>query len=381
MPVNKGRFNFDVIHHDFYRDQMVANEAFLAGNEDAKSESSAGNWSSEDRLPAFRAGEIKRAQIRYMQPAWYFGLVLNSRRPILANRAVRHALFLCYDFEWVNRVLLGGRHGRLTSTFPNSEFEAKGLPTPGEVKLLEPFRADVPPEVFARPLTLPAGGNWDRRRANLIEAQRLLHAAGFRFVGGHLVDPATGRPVRMTLLTYSPLLDRQVSLFMENARRIGIDIKFRNVDSAQLRFMMRDYDYDIVYPPRQLATSMTPGVGLLQQWSAKAADTPSQLNYPGAKNPALDAMINVVVKAKDRTQVVDAMRALDRIVQWSYYDIPLQHGYPAPLGYMPVTYWDRFGRPAKEPSYNFNVMTLDSWWVDPAREARLRNWRNEGEAR
>ncbi len=144
LPVNKGRFNFDVIHHDFYRDQLVANEAFLAGNEDAKSESSASNWPSEDRLPAFRAGEIKRAQIRYTQPAWYFGLVLNTRRPILANRAVRHALFLCYDFEWVNRVLLGNRHGRLTSTFPNSEFEARGMPGAGELKLLAPFRADVP---------------------------------------------------------------------------------------------------------------------------------------------------------------------------------------------------------------------------------------------
>jgi len=375
LPVNKGRYNFDVIRHDFYRDSMVANEAFLAGNEDAKSESSASNWPSEDGLPAFKAGEVKRIQVRYKQPAWYIGLVLNTRRPVLANRAVRHALMLCYDFEWVNRVLLGGRHGRLTSSFPNSEFEAKGMPSPAELKLLEPFRADLPPELFTQPLALPVGGNWDNRRANLLEAARLLREAGFKTVNGRLIDSKTGKPVRLQLLAFSALLDRQVSLFVENARRLGIEIDFRNVDSAQLRGMMRDYDYDILAASQLLATSMTPGVGLLQMWSTKAVDTPRQLNYSGAKNPAIDAMIDAVVNANDRTHVVNAMRALDRIAQWNYYAIPMQHGYPAPLGYLPITYWDRFGRPAVEQTYNFQIMTLDTWWVDKAREARLQHRR------
>ncbi len=288
---------------------------------------------------------------------------------------MRHALTLCYDFEWVNRVLLGGRHGRLTSTFPNSEFEAKGLPGAGELKLLAPFRADLPQELFTKPLALPVGGDWSHRRANLLAAAKLLREAGFRTVNGRLIDPRTGKPVRLQLLAFSALIDRQVSLFTDNARRLGIEIVFRNVDSAQLRVMMRDYDYDILAAQQLLATSMTPGVGLLQMWSAKAADTPQQLNYPGAKNPALDAMINVVVRATDRTDVVNAMRALDRIAQWNYYAIPMQHGYPAPLGYLPVTYWDRFGRPAVEQTYNFNVQTLDTWWVDKAREARLQHRR------
>jgi len=371
LPVNKGRFNFDVLREDFYRDQLVANEAFLAGNEDAKAESSASDWPSEDRLPAFRAGEVKRIQVRYMQPAWFVGLILNARRPVLANRAVRHALTLCYDFEWVNRVLLGNRHGRLTSIFPNGDFEAHGLPTPGELKLLEPFRAQLPPELFTKPLALPVGGDWAHRRANLLEAAKLLRDAGFRTVNGKLVDPKTGKPVRLQLLAYSALIDRQTSLFIENARRLGIEIVFRAADTAQMRSMMRTYDYDILAPTRQLATSSTPGVGLLQMWSSKAADTPQQLNYPGAKSPVIDAMVHNVVQAKDRESVVNGMRALDRVVQWGYYVIPMQHNYPAPVGYMPVTYWDRFGRPATEPTYNFNVMTLDTWWVDTAREPKL----------
>lgn len=375
LPVNKGRFNFDVIRHDFYRDQLVANQAFLAGNEDAKAESSASNWASEDRLPAFRDGEVKRAQIRYMQPAWFLGMMLNARRAPLDNPRLRQALLLCYDFEWVNGVLLGKRHGRLTSIFPNGDFEAHGLPTPGELKLLEPFRADLPPELFTQPLSLPTGGNWTNRRANLVKAAQLLREAGYKTVGGRLIDPKTGKPVTLRLLAYSALVDRQLSLFIENARRLGIDIRFRNVDTAQMRSMMRTYDYDILAPTRQLATSSTPGVGIIQMWSSKAADTPQQLNFPGAKNPAIDAMVMAVVKAKDRDSVVNAMRALDRAVQWGYYVIPMQHIYPAPLGYLPVTYWDRFGRPAKEPTYNFSIMLLDTWWVNKAREAQLRHRR------
>jgi microcin C transport system substrate-binding protein len=310
-----------------------------------------------------------------MQPAWFLGVMLNARRAPLDNRWLRQALILCYDFEWVNRVLLGNRHGRLTSIFPNGDFEAHGLPTPGELKLLEPYRADLPPELFTKPLSLPLGGNWTNRRANLLRAAQLLREAGFKTVNGRLIDPRTAKPVVLRLLAYSALIDRQLSLFVENAHRLGIDIRFRNVDTALMRSMMRTYDYDILAPPRQLATSSTPGVGIIQMWSSKAADTPQQLNFPGAKNPAIDAMVMAVVKAKDRDSVVVAMRALDRAVQWGYYVIPMQHLYPTALGYLPVTYWDRFGRPSREPTYNFNVMTLDTWWVDKNREAKLQHRR------
>lgn len=373
LPVNRGRYNFDVIRHDFYRDPLVANEAFLAGLEDAKMESAATRFDSEDRLPAFRAGEVKRTLIRYGQPAFYMGLLFNTRRPILADPRMRQALTLCYDFEWVNRVLLGGRHGRLTSYFPNSEFEAKGMPSEGELKLLAPWRKDLPPSLFTKSVALPKGGNWADRRANLLKAAGLLRDAGYRIAGGRLIDPRTGRPVELELLAYSALVDRQVAQFTENARQLGIAIRFRNVDSAQLRQMMRHYEFDLLVPTQLLATSATPGVGLLQMWSTKAADTPQQLNYPGAKNPAIDAMIMTVVKARDRADVVNGMRALDRILQWNYYAVPFQHLFPAPLGYMPVTYWDRFGRPKTEQGYNFQIMTLDTWWDDPAKAARLRH--------
>jgi microcin C transport system substrate-binding protein len=373
LPVNKGRYNFDVIRHDFYRDALVANEAFLSGQQDAKLENSATRFDVEERLPAFRAGEIKRSLIRYTQPAFYNGIVMNSRRPVLADRTVRQALTLAYDFEWVNRTLLGARHGRITSYFPNSEFEARGMPSKAEVALLAPFRKQLPPEVFTRPTSLPVGGDWRRRRANLLKASRLLDAAGYRLRGGQRIDPRTGRPIAFELLAYSALVDRQTALFIENARRIGIAIRFRTADSALLRHLLQNYQFDLLAGQPTLATYTTPSVGLIQMWSSQAADQPRQLNYPGAKNPAIDAMIDRVVNAKQRATVVNAMRALDRILQWNFYAIPIQHMYPAPLGYQPISYWDRFGRPAREPTVNFTIMTLDSWWVDKARESRLRH--------
>jgi microcin C transport system substrate-binding protein len=373
LPVNKGRFNFDTIRHDFYRDALVANEAFLAGQEDAKLENSSTRFEVEEKLPAFRAGEIKRSLIRYDQPAFYNGIIMNSRRPILSNRKVRQALTYAYDWEWVKRVLFGGRPGRINSYFPNSEFEAHGMPSKAELALLEPFRKDLPPELFTRPVSLPVGGTWERRRDNLLKASRLLDEAGYPLRDGRRIDPRSGRPIQFELLAYSALVDRQTALFIENAKRLGIAINFRTADSALLRHLMRNYEFDLLAGLPTLATSITPGVGLIQMWSSGAAEAPRQLNYPGARNRAIDDLVFKVVNADKRETVVNAMRALDRILQWNYYAIPAQHMYPAPVGYQPITYWDRFGRPPEEPTVNFPIMTLDSWWVDKAKEAKLKH--------
>ncbi len=309
LPVNKGRFNFDVIRHDFYRDQLVANQAFLAGNEDAKAESSASNWASEDRLPAFRDGEVKPGPDTLHAAGLVPGHDVQCP-PAGAGQspgaAGPHALL---------RLRMGQpRVARQSSRPAHQHLPQRGFRSPW---LADAWRTQAARAVpcrlaagaFTKALSLPTGGNWTNRRANLVKAAQLLREAGYKTVGGRLIDPRTGKPVVLRLLAYSALVDRQLSLFIENARRLGIEIRFRNVDTAQMRLMMRTYDYDILAPTRQLATSSTPGVGIIQMWSSKAADTPQQLNFPGVKNRAVDAMVTAVVKAKDHDSVVNAMRA------------------------------------------------------------------------
>ncbi|MCW2362767.1 MULTISPECIES: extracellular solute-binding protein [Sphingobium] len=369
LAVNKGRYNFDIIRHDYYRDQTVAYEAFLAGNVDFRQETSAVRWASEKQLPAFRAGQIKRQVIDYRSPSFYLGIVMNTRRPALADRQLRRALMLAYDFEWVRRTLLAGHHGRLHSFYTNSEFAAEGLPQGRELELLQSVRDEVPGEVFTKAPDLPVGGNWRNRRANLIEAVRILRAAGYRYQDGRLIDKTTGRPMALELISYSPLMDRQVSLFVENARQLGIAISFRSFDSAQFRHRLRHYDYDLLLNIPMFPGHETPSIGQTLIWGSHAADQPQSLNYPGVKNPAVDKMLAQMITATDRETVVGAMRALDRILLWNFYAIPFQHDYPAPVGQMPITYWDRFGMPKKQPAYNFPIMTLDTWWADPGKTA------------
>jgi microcin C transport system substrate-binding protein len=298
-------------------------------------------------------------------------MYMNTRRQFLADRRVREALLLAYDFEWVRRVVLKGHHGRLHSFFANGDFEAKGLPTPGERRLLDTVRDQVPAEVFDRVPSFPVGGSWENRRANIIKAAAILRGAGHRLVDGQLIDKRTGKPVVLQLVSYSPLMDKQVSLFVATARQLGIQVNFRSFDSAQFRMKLRDYDYDLLVNIPSFAGLETPSFGMTLIWGSKAADMPQQLNYAGVRNPAADAMLNTMLKAQDRPTVVAAMRSLDRILLWNYYAIPFQHNYPAAIGQMPVTYWDRFGKPAKQPTYNFSFYSLDNWWIDKAKDAKL----------
>lgn len=373
LPINKGRWNFDIIRHDFYRDVGVLNEVFFAGQADLRFEGSAARWESQNRMPAFRDRNIVRDMIPYENGAFYAGLMLNSRHPVLADRRVRKALMLAYDYEWVKRVLLAGHHGRLNSFFANTEFAAEGLPGTDELALLAPYRDELPAELFTRPPELPTAGTWGSRRANLLRAAALLRAAGYRIEKGVLIDPRTGQPVRLGLTAYSALVDRQVALFIENVRQLGIAVEFRSFDSSQFRHKVRNFDFDMMVNVPSFPPLVTPGLEMAQYWSSKAADTPRSLNYAGVRSPAVDALVLAIGTATDRGKVVAAMRALDRVLLWNYYAIPFQHTYPAPMGQVPITYWDRFGRPAKEPTYNYPFLTMEHWWVDKAKEAKLRH--------
>lgn len=370
-PLNRGRFNFDTVRIDYYRDQQMMNEAFRVGLVDLRLDRSAVDLRAERNLPAVRAGNIKRIRIPYRNAAFYNAITLNARRPFLSDERVRKALTLAYDYEWVKQVILAGDYGRTVSNFANSDFEASGLPTTDELKVLDRHRDSLPPELFRRPPWVPTGGSREKMRANLVEARRLLRQAGYRVAGGRLIDSATGLPVTLRLVAYSPLLLNQVSLFIRNARKLGIEISFRAVDAAQMRHLQRSYNYDLLYYRTVFAPLPTPSAGMAQIWTSQSAITPGQLNYPGASDPALDDAIATMIAATDRATVVGAMRAVDRVARWRFYSIPLAHSYPAPVGTLPISYWDKFGRSGKEPTWNFPYWDADTWWYDPARAARL----------
>lgn len=370
-PLRKGRFNFDLLRNDYYRDITLQNEAFKAGLNDFKLVTNAYDMRNEQALPAALAGDIRHDTLDYSNGGIFQAIDLNARREFFSDRRVRKAMVLAYDFEWVRRAILGGEYGRLGSNFPNSEFAATGLPSKGELHFLEPYRDSLPPELFTEEPDLPQGGTREAMRRNLIEAKALLAEAGYRVVDGRLRYPGSGRPVELELLSYSPILIGQVGQFIANARRLGIAIAYRPVDAAQFRLKVRHYDFDLVYYPNAFVPVSTPSAGMLQVYSSTAADTPGLFNRAGIKEPAIDDALTQMVRASDRQSVVDAMRATDRIVRFGYYMIPLHHRYPAPVGKLEVAYWDKFGRPEIEQDWGFPYYSLDNWWYDPEKAARL----------
>ncbi len=370
-PVNRGRYNFDVVRYDVYRDQQLADEAFNSGLAHLRVDSNAQVMERVHLLPAAQAGEIVQDRLPYANGTIYNSLSMNSRRPFLSDRRVRKALSLAYDFEWVKDVVLGGDYGRVTSNFANSEFVASGLPGPGELEILEQYRDTLPPEIFTEPPSISVGGSRERMRANLLEARDLLREAGYRIEDMKLIDPRTGEAVVLDMLSYSPLLIDQVSLFIANLEKLGIGVQFRSMDSAQMRLMAREYDFDLALIRPVFAPLPTPGAGMATIWSTDAANRPSTMNYIGISEPAIDDALTRMITATDRQSVVDAMRVMDRVERFQYYSIPLQHLYPTPVGELPISYWDRFGRPDVTEAWNFDYRALSTWWWDPEKEARL----------
>lgn len=369
-PVNRGRYNFDVVRNDYYRDLQLQNEAFRAGLADLRLDTSAAELRTEAGLAAVESGDIVRAHLPYDNGAIYNALSLNSRRPFLADRRVREALVLAYDFEWVKRVVLGGDYGRLDSNFPNSDFTAEGMPQGGELALLEEHRDVLPPAIFTEALSQPQGGSRARMRANLLRARDLLRQAGYRVKDGKLIDKTSGEPVVLDLIAYSPLVYNQVALFVANAARLGIEVRFRAVDAAQMRHLLSNYDYDVLYYRTVFAPLPTPSAGLAIMWTEQPVGS-NLLNYSGIDHPAIDDAIRRMIAATDRRTVVDMLRAVDRIARFEHYSIPLQHSYPAPVGTLSISHWDKFGRPKVEQTWNFPYWSADTWWYDPARAARL----------
>lgn len=369
LPVNIGQDNFDTIIYEYYRDNTVALEAFKAGAFDYRAENSSKAWASEYDIPAVRDGLLIKAEIEQNRTAGMQGFVFNTRRDMFRDKRVRQALAYAFDFEWSNANLFYGQMRRSRSYFDNSELSATGLPEGTERTLLEPFRDQLPPEVFTEVYNPPTTDGPGGLRGNLRQASRLLGEAGWVVRDGQRVNAETGQPLSFEILLVSPLFERIVLPFAQNLERLGVTINVRTVDSAQYLRRLDIYDFDVVVG--SFPQSASPGNEQRVFWSSSVADQEGGRNLMGVKDPVIDALIEDVIAAPDRDWLVAATRALDRVLQWGYWVIPQWY-----LEFDRIAYWNMFGRPEVIPD---GGSVFSTWWVDPEKyEALQKRRRNSG---
>jgi microcin C transport system substrate-binding protein len=359
IPLKVGTDNFDFIRYDFVRDQVVALEAFKAGQYDFRLENTSKDWATSYDFPALRDGLVKKESLRHERPAGMQAFIFNIRRDKFKNRLVRHALAYAFDFEWSNKQLFYGQYSRTTSFFENSDLAARGLPTPEELQLLEPLRGKIPDEVFTKVYSPPKTDGTGNIRKNLRIASRLLRKAGWRIVNNRLINPKDGKPLIIEFLLVSPAFERVVAPFIRNLKRLGVEGRIRTVDPAQYLNRLQQFDYDVIVST--FGQSRSPGNEQRNYWSSSAVKRPGSRNWIGVSNPAIDSLIDKIVSARNRKSLIIATRALDRILQWSHFVVPQWH-----IREDRVAWWDKFGRPKIKPAYGVGFA---SWWVDAKKDA------------
>ena len=361
LPVNRGRFNFDTIHYDYYRDTTVALEAFFAGRYDFNLENAAKHWALDYNTPAVQQGLIQKTTLKNELPAGMQGFVMNMRHPVFQDRRVRMALNYAFDFEWANKNVAYGAYERTQSYFENSELAAQGLPSPDELKLLEPYRGKVPDELFTEPFKLPTTDGSGDNRDNLRKAAALLHDAGWTLKNGKLTN-AEGKPFTFEILEEDPMFERWTQPFIRNLERLGIQATFRIVDTSQFQNRLDNFDYDITI--HVFGQSLSPGNEQFDYWGSRNADIKGSRNTIGVHDPVVDALLEKLVHAGSREDLVTVTHALDRVLLWQYYVIPHWH-----IGSYRIAYWDMFDRPATSPKYGLDMASL--WWLDPAKADKI----------
>jgi microcin C transport system substrate-binding protein len=354
LPVNKGYFNFDTLRFDYYKNAAVAFEAFKAGNAYSREESDTGKWAQNYDFPAIQKGLVKKVEIPHQHQVGMQAFVFNTRREIFKDPRVRHALAYVFDYDWLNKNMLYGAMTRTTSFFDNTELAAKNLPEGEELALLEPFRAQLPAEVFTEPYTLPTfekGG-----RENLKIAQKLLKEAGWVIRQGKLVNEKTGEPFAFEIILNVPENEKIALPFARNLKQLGIDVTVRTIDAAQYENRRVDMNFDMIM--HFWGHTLSPGNEQSFYWSAKAADEPGTRNYPGVKSPVVDFLCKKITAARERKDLVVAIRALDRVLLWGHYVIPLGH---RTKDY--IAYWDKIDHP---PLGVMGLPSIHTFWAKEA---------------
>ncbi len=361
LPVRKGQNNFDIIRYDYYRNANVALEAFKSGAFDVIHETDLNRWNTAYKGPAFKKGSIKKAELPHIRPVGIKGFVFNTRRDIFKDIRVRQALSLLFDFEWMNKNLFDKGYKRTESYFENSPLKAQGKPTGKEKELLLIFKDKLDPSIIEEEVPVPSQTDGSGRDRKIIaKALALLKEAGWEMKKGKLVNVKTGKPFIFEILISQPEFEKTALAYARSLKNIGIEAKVRMIDTAQYEERRLNWDYDMI--PNWWASTLTPGNEQYLYWTKKAAKEPGCRNYMGIEDDVVDALVDKLAKATTAQEVEYTAKALDRVMRWGYYLVPLYFADKDRFAY-----WDKFGMPAWRPEVGPNTMT---WWILPEKDKK-----------
>ena len=359
LPVNRGHYNFDKISYQYFRDDDIARQSFKAGNYDVRREFDGPRWKTDYDFPAVKSGKIVLEELEHHRPERVRSLIFNTRRDLFGDRRVRQALGLAFDFEWMNKNLFHGAFRRINSFFPNSELAATGTPEGAELEILSQYKGALPAEVFGPAWQPPvtSGSGPSGMRENLKTAAELLRQSGWIVKDNVLTHEKTGQKFTFEILLNDPNDEKVALAFARNLKRLGIEVRVRSVDSAQFTGRLDKFDYDMVL--HQWINSLSPGNEQVNYWGSVAADKNGTRNYAGIRDTVVDALCDSIARAPDREGLVARARALDRVLMWGSYTIPLYY-----LGRDLVAHVPDIRHPEKMPVYG---MVLETWWRDIAK--------------
>ena len=354
IPIKKGTENFGVIQYEYYKDRSIEREAFKSGDIDLFSENTSKDWATSYDTPAVQNGLIKKELIEHQNPQGMQGFAFNTRKEIFEDKRVREALSYAFDFEWTNKNLFYNAYKRTNSFFENSELASSGVPSGGELDLLNDYRELLPQKLFQEEYNPPKTDGSGFMRKELQEATKLLQDAGWELQEGKLINKKSGSKFEFELLLVSPAFERIVLPFKDNLAKLGIDVSVRTIDSAQYQNRLDGFEFDMIVST--FSQSLSPGNEQRNFWGSDAAKTNGSRNIIGISNEVIDSLIEKVISAKDREDLIVTTRALDRVLLWNHYVIPQWH-----ISAYRTLYWDIFDKPSVRPKYSLGTNT---WWVD-----------------
>ena len=354
LPVRKGMYNFNTIKVDYYKDPVVAVEAFKAGDFDYMFVNIAKQWARDLTGEKFDKGEILKKVFPHGNDAGMQGFVMNTRKKIFHDRRVRQALGMAFDFEWANKSLFFDQYSRATSFFNNSYLAASGLPSGKELQYLEAYKKDLPEEVFTTPPSPPNTDSPGGLRTNMQKAQKLLSEAGWLVKDGVLKDKE-GNPFRFEILLVSQTFERVIAPFVNNLQKLGIQTEYRTIDPALYSKRLQDFDFDMIVHVYQ--QSLSPGNEQRNYWHSESANTKGSHNLAGINSPVIDSLVEKIIYAQTQEELTAACKALDRVLWYEYYLIPnwFMNGYR-------LVYYDKFSQPNNLPKYYDDFQLLMTWW-------------------
>ncbi len=359
LLANKGQYNFDTLIYDYYKDSNVLLEAFKVGEYDYRREYNAKRWQSNYVFDAVDRGDVILQEMKNDRPTGMNALVMNSRKEIFNNPQVRLALSYAYDHEWINKALYNNAYTRTDSYFDNSPLASSGLPSENELKLLNPWKNQLPKEVFNQTYQPPVSDGSGMPRDNLRIAKKILEGEGWFVEDGKLMKD--GKEFAFEFLIVSPSVEKIALAFQKTLEVLGITMSVRTVDSSQYQARMLNYDFDMIKASWNV--SLSPGNEQQFYWGSEVGKKDGSKNYAGVDSPVVDSLIETLIGAKTREELTTAIHALDRVLLWGHYVIPLYHSNTDR-----IAYWNFLEFPDEIPLYG---LVIESWWANSEKASKL----------